>query len=180
MIWIDLVFACVRFARAAYAAFRPEFVDPSAPSPRAQAAGAAVFIWATAVPPVGLAAVGIVWIIEPQYPGGLFGALVAERGVVLWIAVQIAIRAYQLAKQPTRPLGEGQGQALRTVFENGLLNLLYRGVVLGALAVVFYAFGRSGFLVFVVLAVLFTIYVELHENWFGTLLRRFQARHLPR
>ena len=39
---------------------------------------------------------------------------------------------------------------------------------------------RSGFLAFVVLASLFTIYVELHENWLGTLLRRIQACRLPR
>ena len=87
--------------------------------------------------------------------------------MLFFVAPPLAVRGFQiLHRRAVCGLGIAQ-------IGEQVLALMFRAVILIALASLASWFGRAGLVAFLFAAGAFLMYTELHENWLAQLYRRF-------
>jgi hypothetical protein len=118
--------------------------------------------------------------LRPQFPAGPLAAAFADRGVYLWIALEVLVRGWQVClrwREVADPAFALDAFAPRAADQ--LLGLVFRTVVLIHLAWLAAWLGRPGLIVFLVAAGAFLAYAESHEDWVRRLLQRLQQPASP-
>ena len=170
LVWLDMLLFSLRLGVLVFAAVSPLL----AARPGTHKAGWMIGtgIGMLFVVPIFVApplAVGMVLhdSLAPQFPQGVLAAAFADRVIYLWIAIELAVRGFQILHR--RAVG---GLGVAQIGEQ-VLALMFRAVILIALASLASWFGRAGLVVFLFAAGAFLMYTELHENWLAQLYRHF-------
>jgi hypothetical protein len=106
--------------------------------------------------------------LKGQFPQGPLAAAFADRVIHLWIAIEIAVRGFQMLRKHAV-----DALVIAQIGEQ-VLGLMFRAVILIWLAWLASALGRPGLLIFLFAASAFLMYTELHENWLAQLYRRLR------
>jgi hypothetical protein len=172
LIWLDMLLFSIRLGVLVFAAVSPLLAAPPDTHKAGWAIGTGIgmlFVAPVFVAPPLMVGLELYDALKPQFPQGPLAAAFADRVIYLWIAIELAVRGFQILQK--RAAG---GLAIAQIGEQ-VLGLMFRAVILIWLAWLASALGRPGLLVFLFAASAFLMYTELHENWLAQLYRRLRA-----
>jgi hypothetical protein len=177
LIWLDTCFISLQLGILIFAAASHALAPPAGtPHTGGWWAGVGIGVALMApmfvAPPLLLGAY-LLDLLAPQTPSGPAAAIFAGRLVMVWVAIQVLLRGWQIVTRAAELRRDAEAAA-SFVPKAGyqLLALIYRMVILMALIWVSSLFGRYGGLIFLFVATVLMTYAELHEDWLQKLAAR--------
>lgn len=169
LIWLDTLIVSLQLGALILAAASPFLARPAGTHRGGWMIGISIglaFVAPAFFAPPFMVGAELYDLLKPQFPQGPLAAAFADRLIFLWIGIEIVIRGWQVLVRAGEIL---QRPAAAASFKaEGLdqfLGLMFRMIVLLALAWLASWFGRPGLLLFLFAASAFFIYTDLHENW---------------
>jgi hypothetical protein len=180
LIWLDIIFVSVQLGVLIFAAGSHALAPPAGTSHTTAwwigvAIGAGLMAPLFIAPPLVFGA-QLLDLLAPQSPDGPFAAIFAGRVIILWVAIQVLLRGWQVvsrAGELRRDASAAASFVPQAAYQ--FLALAYRLLLLLALIWVSSLFGRHGALVFLFVGTALMTYFELHENWLPDIAAKLRA-----
>ena len=178
LIWLEMALVSLRLGVLVFAALRPALAAPDGVHKGGWMIGIGIgmfFVAPIFVAPPLVVGMELYDSLKAQFPQGPLAAAFADRLIYLWIALEVAVRGFQvltrageIVKTPA-----AAGSFIPQIGEQ-VLALMFRAVILIQLAWLSSWFGRPGLLAFLFAASAFLMLTELHENWLAQLYGRWR------
>jgi hypothetical protein len=171
LIWLDMLLFSVRLGVLVFAAVSPLLAAPAGTHRGGWMIGIGIgmlFVAPIFIAPPLMVGLELYDSLKGQFPQGPLAAAFADRVIYLWIAIEIAVRGFQMLRKRAV-----DALVIAQIGEQ-VLGLMFRAVILIWLAWLASALGRPGLLIFLFAASAFLMYTELHENWLAQLYRRLR------
>ena len=169
LVWLDMLLVSIRLGILVFAALSPLLVAPAGTHQCGWIIGIGIgmlFVVPIFIAPPIMVGVTLHDALQPQFPQGTLAAAFSDRLIYLWIAIEVVVRGSQVLVRAGEILGKPAALAsFAPQIGEQVLALMFRAVILIALASLASWFGRAGIVVFLFAAGAFLIYTELHENW---------------
>jgi len=176
LIWLDMLLVSLGLGALVFAAFSPLLIAPAGVHKGGWMIGIGIgmlFVAPIFIAPPLVVGLELYDSAKAQFPQGPVAAAFADRVIYLWIAMEIAVRGFQVLARASEIANKpaAAGSFMPQIGEQ-VLALMFRAVILVHLAWLSSRFGRPGLLAFLFAASAFLMVTELHENWLARLYSR--------